>query len=337
MVSSIIPSLDFSTREFENWRDFVSVAFDVETDSDPNRFEARVGTFQLDDLVICNATLGAQRYIRTSERVRKDDVDHFVLNLYRKGGWRSQTDNGEFDGHTGQICVLDLARQLISDEPESDLVAMFVPRELIEERVPNASFLHGNAPIGPFGQLLADYMNLLSRQLPRLPIGSERELSRATYEMISACLRPSVAHLDAARPTLEVVLRIRAKRYIEDHLQASNLDVDSICIALSVSRRTLFRLFEHEGGIQHYIQLKRLKRIRSILSNPTETRRISEIAAEFGFLRSDHFARSFKHLFGEAARDVRDPAKTGSISHEHDAETGDRDNDDSFNKWIRNL
>lgn len=337
MVSSIIPSLDFSTDEFENWRDFVSVAFDVETDSDPNRFEARVGTFQLDDLVICNATLGAQRYIRTSERVRKDDVDHFVLNLYRKGGWRAQTDNGEFDGHTGQICVLDLARQLVSDEPESDLVAMFVPRELIEERVPNAGFLHGKAPLGPYGRMLADYMNMLSLRLPQLPVGSEGALSRATYEMISACLRPCVAHLDAARPTLELVLRHRAKRFIEDHLHASNLEVDAICVALSVSRRTLFRLFEQEGGIQHYIQIKRLKRIRGLLSDPTETRRISEIASEFGFLRPDHFARCFKQMFGESARDVRDPARTGSISPLNNSELADHDKNDSFNQWIRSL
>jgi hypothetical protein len=41
-------------------------------------------------------------------------------------------------------------------------------------------------------------------------------------------------------------------------------------------------------------------------SYPPAAPRISEVAAEFGFLRSDHFARAFRHQLGHSARDVRD-------------------------------
>lgn len=85
---------------------------------------------------------------------------------------------------------------------------------------------------------------------------------------------------------------------------------DAICKIVGVSRRTLYRLFETEGGVLHYIQSRRLERIRSILANPSDTRRISEIAAEFGFLRGDHFARVFKQQFGQSARDLRQSVKS---------------------------
>jgi len=78
------------------------------------------------------------------------------------------------------------------------------------------------------------------------------------------------------------------------------------CCLVGVSRRTLFRLFEQEGGVLHYIQSRRLERIRAVLSDPNETRRISDIAAEFGFLRGDHFAREFKRQYGETARETRE-------------------------------
>ncbi|USJ27367.1 helix-turn-helix domain-containing protein [Ensifer adhaerens] len=96
------------------------------------------------------------------------------------------------------------------------------------------------------------------------------------------------------------MLLSHAKRYIEARLDASTLNIDAICNIVGVSRRTLYRLFETEGGVVHYIQSRRLERIRSILANPRDVRRISDIAADFGFLRGDHFARAFKQQYGKA-------------------------------------
>nr|WP_234890076.1 hypothetical protein [Sinorhizobium medicae] len=76
-------------------------------------------------------------------------MDHFVLNLYRTGGWRAETARGEFEGRAGQVSVLDLSCELISDEPDCHLVALFLPRSLIEDRLPNLGGLHGSAPTDP--------------------------------------------------------------------------------------------------------------------------------------------------------------------------------------------
>lgn len=337
MDPSTIPSTQFSTRHFDAWRESIAVVFDVEPPSYDVAvgFDASVGAFQLGDMVITDAHLGDQRYVRSPARVRRDGLDHFVLNLYRTGGWRAQTAAGEFEGVAGQVCVLDLARDLISDEPDSDLVALFVPRDLLEERLPNLTALHGRAPAGPYALLLAEYLDLLARQLPGMPAGDGRALSRATCEILTACIQPSLAGMEAARHGLELILRRRAQRFIEAHLGSPKLNVDAICHAVGVSRRTLYRLFEHEGGVQRYVQSRRLERVRSALADPTETRRIAEVAAEFGFLRGDHFARAFRQQFGQSARDVRDPSRgpeTDAVAPP--AESGSWQD---FDEWIRTL
>ncbi|WP_202332957.1 helix-turn-helix domain-containing protein [Mesorhizobium sp. L-8-3] len=307
MNPSTIPSSRFSTQQFDIWRESIAVVFDVERLSGDaeTTFNASVDAFQLGDMVVTNADLGGQRYVRSSARVRRDGMDHFVLNLYRTGGWRAQTPRGEFEGRAGQVSVLDLSCELVSDEPNCSLVALFLPRSLVEDRLPNLGALHGGAPSGPYAALLAEYLGLLARRLPTLPAGDEQALSRATCEMLTACLAPSLANLEAARPGLELVLQRRAKRFVEAHLHSAKLSTDAICNAVGVSRRTLYRLFDQEGGVLRYIQSRRLERIKTVLSDSRETRRISEVAAEFGFLRSDHFARAFKQQYGQSARDIR--------------------------------
>ncbi|GGC68279.1 helix-turn-helix domain-containing protein [Chelatococcus reniformis] len=309
MEPSTVSSAHFSTGQFDAWRESIAVVFDVEPPVQGGAlpFDANVEAFQLADMVVTDARLGEQRYVRSPARSRSDGMDHFVFNLYRTGGWRAQTAQGEFKGRAGQVSVLDLARDLISDEPTSDLVSLFVPRFLVEDSLPNLSGLHGRAPTGPHAALLADYIDLLARRLPTLPSGHEQALSRATCDMLAACLQPSLVGLEAARPGLELVLLRRAKRFINAHLASAELNSDGVCQAVGVSRRTLYRLFEEEGGVQHYIQSSRLARIRLILVDPNDTRRISEIAGAFGFSRSDHFARAFKHQFGLSPSEARGP------------------------------
>ncbi len=337
MSPSTIPSSQFSTRQFDIWRDSIAVVFDVEQRSSDrgNAFDADVEAFQLGDMVVTSAALGEQRYVRSQARLRRDGMDHFVLNLYRTGGWRAQTSRGDFEGTAGQVSVLDLASELVSDEPHSELVTLFLPRSLLEERLPNLGALHGSAPTGPHAILLAEYIDLLARRLPTLPAGEEQALSRATCEMLTACFSPTLAHIEDARPGLEMVLQRRAKRFIEGHLGSAELTVDAICGSVGVSRRTLYRLFEQEGGVQHYVQTRRLERIKTLLSDATEFRRVAEIAAEFGFSRRDHFSRAFKLHFGQSARDVR------GIAHRQ-LDTGlepnaKRSGTDGFDKWIRGL
>ena len=182
---------------------------------------------------------------------------------------------------------------------------MILPREMLEDRLPNVAMLHGSAPVGPYADLLADYFELLARRLPSLPASAGDDLARATCDILVACLSPSLANTEAARPQMGTLLARRAKQHIERNLSLPGLSPDSIAAGLGVSRRTLYRVFEPGGGIRKYIQSRRLDRVRGALADQGHRRKISEIAADYGFTRADYFARAFKRQFGLSPAEAR--------------------------------
>lgn len=138
-------------------------------------------------------------------------------------------------------------------------------------------------------------------------------------------------------PSSEImVLLQRAKRFIESHLDSPELSIDVICNAVGTSRRTLYRLFDREGGVHRYVQARRLERIRTLLTDPRETRRIAELAADFGFPRSDHFARAFKHQYGLSARDLRLEARQ-PLNEEPGIPLPNAKREHGFEDWFKEL
>ena len=227
MQQSAIVSSHFSTNglrasdQFDAWREYISVIFDVVSrrEHSSDGFIASIDAFQLGDILVAVSNLEAQRYIRSTRRIHGDQIDHFQISLYTSGGWDCDSIVGPVHGQAGQICVVDLAQPLVSDEPHSDIITVIVPRDLLEYRLPDIPTLHGRSPTGPFAAVLADYFGLLARRLPILAGENADEMDRATCDMLVACLRPSIANSQIARNQIDAVLARRAKRQIERELR----------------------------------------------------------------------------------------------------------------------
>ena len=119
----------------------------------------------------CGSRCALRETIRTRAAGRHGSL---CPESYRTGGWRAETARGEFEGRAGQLSVLDLSCELISDEPNCHLVILFLPRSLIEDRLPNLGGLHGSAPTGPYAMLLAEYLDMLARRFRSCTLGTRR-------------------------------------------------------------------------------------------------------------------------------------------------------------------
>jgi len=77
--------------------------------------------------------------------------------------------------------------------------------------------------------------------------------------------------------------------------------ITELCAIANVSRRTLQYSFETILGVspQRFIRITRLNQIRRELSDPSETRAITDIAFNYGFYHPGLFAQNYKLLFGE--------------------------------------
>jgi AraC-like DNA-binding protein len=315
--ASPLPSVHFSTADFPGregwdiWCAQIGEVFDVRLEGGEGA-AARVDVdlISFDQLLFGAIGLSGprQRGVRSARKARRDGLDHYVIELYTRGGNVGETPAGSFEADTGTVNVTDMARPLTVVSGDARSLTLTVPRALLDAHLPDNTGLHGLVLAGGPGGFLADYLMLLHRQLPRLGEADAAWLSRGTVAMVAACLAPSMTPPEEALAAVDAVLLGRVERFVESMLGDPQLSVQHVCAALGVSRSRLYRLFEPHGGVAQYIQSRRLARIRAALLDPQDRRRISDLAYTYGFVSAAHFSRCFRRQFGYSPSEARDLA-----------------------------
>ncbi len=97
----------------------------------------------------------------------------------------------------------------------------------------------------------------------------------------------------------------RLRNYIEDHYMHP-ITPEDLMQVLHCSRSALYRRFREDFGESpsHYINRVRIRHAQLLLISPDES--VGEIAAAVGIPDVHYFARLFRRLTGESARDFRD-------------------------------
>lgn len=217
-----------------------------------------------------------------------------------------------------------------SVEAASDMICVFMPREILQKRIGDLDALHG-ADLHPgMSRLLADYLGLLVECLRDMPAEDGDEAENDAIEMIAASLRPEAVTLRDARSPIRDVTLLRAKQVIEINLRSPKLTPDLLCRTLGVSRRTLYRLFEPLGGVHQYILRRRLGRVMLALSAPDNRQRIADVAADYGFTCHETFWRAFKRQYSVTPGEARS-------FNAGDAIDVPRYSDAGLNQWLKGL
>ncbi|MHC2089024.1 helix-turn-helix transcriptional regulator [Methylobacterium sp. CM6244] len=81
-------------------------------------------------------------------------------------------------------------------------------------------------------------------------------------------------------------------------MASESLGIDTLITQFGLSRATLYRLFEHEGGVASYIRERRLLRAMKLLGAAGGRPRISSVAYATGFSDEKTFSRAFRRRFG---------------------------------------
>lgn len=89
------------------------------------------------------------------------------------------------------------------------------------------------------------------------------------------------------------------RKYIETHLEDPKLGPLQICQLFNMSRATLYRMFELDGGVRRFIQDRRLlSAIWDLAASGTRRGRLSQVAERWGFSSDANFNRAAKAAFG---------------------------------------
>jgi AraC-like DNA-binding protein len=302
--------------KFESYRAHLSPIFDVERSTDGLRDDnARGDAYLVGDLWLFHTDFPARRYVRTTDRIRRDGVDFIVVNCYVSGAWRDlRRDQTRFGGES-PLQIVDCARPFDLEMTRTEGYGAVLRRERIEDRLGDLDELDRPLP-SSLAAFFKDYLQLLGQRAPALSPQMSRAVETATYDLFAACLRPSRDATERARPALQAAVTGRAKRYIRERLEDPALDPETISRDLGLSRRSLYRLFEPTGGVQRYIQNARLDRVYAILTSGDESQSIAGVASRFRFESKGAFWRAFRLRFGMTPGDVRREAGAPApISH----------------------
>jgi AraC-like DNA-binding protein len=309
-----VPHLRFDTtrharrRQFEAWREAVGVTHDITAPgtAEHEGLIASSDVWRMGQAVVSHRRFPMLHFARPVRRARVDGLDQYLLLLMREGMWQGAAGEAELTLRPGEVGLFDMARPVANLVTDSSSLRVMLPRDAVDALVPGGALAaHGARLSGAAAAVLATFMEALLQNLPALEIGQAVAMERAMMELAAACLAPSRERREMAAGSIDASLLLRARAHIEARLADGALSPDSVALALGLSRSALYRLFGHLGGVAGYIQTRRLGRIKALLADPREGRRISELAYGHGFADEAHFSRAFRRAFGVSAREWR--------------------------------
>lgn len=265
---------------------------------DPLAFFGSVSAWHVTPFRVADRHFAPMRYLRTQAHIEADGGDEITAQLILSGHGVIATPERIAAFLPGDMPVQDASRPLDAVTATCRAITLSAPRSFFETELP--ADVHGLVLRGPEFGLLRAFIQALPDALRQEDGMAPADTARLARDLLTAAMRQAAAEA-APRPA---TLRMRVKRHIADNLTAP-LEADSICAALGVSRSSLYRAMQREGGVAAAVQRQRLARIHWLLSDPAELRSIAALAALHGFRDRSHFSRAFRRAYGESPQDVR--------------------------------
>lgn len=291
--SEVLPEAE----RFERYRDLYAPGADA-VQYGPD-FAAHVRGWRLDRAVLYDRRLHAVGHERSAHQVTRDGFDHFTLTLLVSGTLEVDTGWGFVRLLPGQMILQDTTRPGRNRMTDAHIITTSVARERVQVVVRDLEPLNGLVLPGAQAGLLGDYLQALAHRLPGVPAACIPAVTQPIATLLAVALAsggealPMPGHADRVRQLIEAQLSDPAFGTAQ-------------AVALSgLSRATLYRLFQGQGGLALYIQRRRLNRVRMALADPNEARSFAELAHGAGFASESHCSRLFHETFGSRPGEFR--------------------------------
>jgi AraC-like DNA-binding protein len=298
-------------RRLLAWRDRVGHLIDVlPSRSDLERpFQASIDRYQVGELVFTDCRSDLIVLERSLARISTDRVRDFVFHVFLEGGVENvavRTSRRDPTPSVASILALDMNQPFRMQRQACRVLAFFVPVELVQEVFPDPEAIHGRALHGstPLARLIIEHVATLSQNIACMSAGEVDGAIRAAAQLLVAAFGRQ-AHLSGdTRAAARAAMFGQVRRYIQAHLCEDELSPESVLNALQLPRPTLYRLFQHEGGIGAYIRHLRLRHAADELIRYPHVA-VIEIAYGLGFKSASDFTRAFRRAYDMAPQDFR--------------------------------
>lgn len=311
--TSFLPVTSFrQSGDFEFWRNNAAPVCDVSpihSDLNTGQFSSR--QFYLDNALLSQSCYDSQMVLHTQKHVQ--EVGHVIrVQRFLRGGMIGRTDNDTpFEFRPGMISIVDQSLTFETLHDPSIAQGIYVPKTLLD--------LDSREPIRPIRiHALSPMARLIQAEMERLfnpLLNGHRMLKSASFERLLACASLAIkgeATDEDVRTRAREAMRELICEAIEQRLTSPDINVAWILREFGVSRASLYRMFEPDGGVRQYISQRRLFRaVVHLSTNPLRRGQVTEVAETWGFTSDANFNRSVKRVFGTSPGTLFD----NSIEH----------------------
>lgn len=296
-------------------REATALLSELRYDGPSDRFAAQISTFHLGSALLTEASLPRVCHDRPPLLVARSGIDHYLVFVYRTGQCHQWIGSDELVIAPGDVGVLDLTyptRTVVLPRGGGRFarpLSMMLPRTVLAPLLPAPSALGQQRIRGDsfYGRALRELLVNLWHHAEDLGIAESEPAVRAAANLVAGCVRQTHGEAAEVDPALGAATRTAVQSFVERlDTRPEQLRVSALCQRFGVSRATLYRMFEADGGLVHYVRERQLRRALGVLTSPAHHHlRIVDIALEHGFATESSFIRAFRRRFEVTPGEVR--------------------------------
>jgi AraC-like DNA-binding protein len=275
-------------------------------------FNARSTSVRLGELSVHYSHITGQRWTRDSGMMKSYDPDALAIAITVAGRAEGEMGSQAFRTGPGSVHFSDLSVASDHRSTASHTLLIAVPRQTAEQNGLDVRALSGTVLDSGPATLIAPFLLGLRRAAPGLIADDAPRLGKVVLDLLSlAASRALDREPQVDLAGRRTALSLAARREIETSLGSPKLSVAALCRRLDVSRSTLHRLFEADGGVQAYIRERRLEAARFLLDDGRNAEPIYAIAERLGFSDAAHLSRLFRQRYGLPPSEYRSRSRDG--------------------------
>ena len=303
-------------RQLEAWRERVGHVIDVVPSSAGigKPFQAAIDRYEVGDIVFTDCRSDAMLLERSLARISTDNVRNFAFHVFAEGDVDSVTvrSSAQRDAPAAaKLVALDMGQPVRMHRNACRVLSFFVPGTMLQEVFPDPAAVHARTmqPDSPIARLALDHAAALGREIATLSAPAAEGAVRDAVQLLVASFGKQARLSGGARAAARAAMFGQVRRYVQANLHRADLSPENVLAALHLPRPTLYRLFQHEGGLGAYIRHLRLRQAADDLVRYPHLM-VTDVAYGVGFKSPSDFTRAFRRAYSMSPQEFR--ASSGS-------------------------
>lgn len=300
-------------RRLQAWRERVGHVMDVGSanDDDAGRpFHAAIDRYDAGGIVFTDCRSDAMRLERSLARISTDSVRDYALHVFLEGDVEDvavrSSPRPRGAAAATRVLALDMGQPVRMRRNNCRVLTFFVPGALVKEVFPDPEAIHCRAMQvdTPIARLAVRQVEALGRDIAHMTASVAQNAVRESAQLLLAGFGKEARLSGDARAAARVAMFGQVRRYVQANLHRGDLSPEQVLGALHLPRPTLYRLFQHEGGLGAYIRHLRLRHAADDLARYPHLM-VTDVAYGVGFKSASDFTRAFRRAYDMSPQEFR--------------------------------